>query len=223
MGTGKSLIGSAFGRLIVLLDTGLRKNRSIIWECSCACGNTHTVSTASLVSGKSKSCGCLKRELAKAALLKHGYTSYRGKKPKLYSIWCGIRARCNRETHKHYASYGGRGIKVCPTWGDYATFERDILSLGDKPEDSYSLDRVNNDGDYEPGNIRWATKTEQSRNRRNIKRITFNGKTQTAEEWGLELGIPPTTIRQRYNKGYSVEDCLAITSFIGKRYGTLKP
>lgn len=208
MGTARDLRGMVFGRLTVEERVGVTQHRAVVWRCKCSCGKTHDADSRQLGSGKTKSCGCLRSDNSRQTLTKHGVTTWRGKKPKLYSVWCEMRARCSRPTHKHYADYGGRGIKVCERWDDYELFEQDIAAMGPKPTASSTLDRKDNNGNYEPGNCRWASKEEQSRNRRNVKRLTFNGKTQTAAEWALELGIPAQTIRGRVRAGLSVHQCL---------------
>lgn len=111
-------------------------------------------------------------------------------------------------------SYGGRGIKVCEQWHDFVQFDKDT---GPMPEGDYSIDRINNDGNYEPGNVRWATPRQQQNNQRRNRLLTFDGKTQTWSQWARELGINKVVIRRRFLKGWPVEKILSKQDFrVGK-------
>ena len=108
-------------------------------------------------------------------------------------MWEAMNQRCNgKRPH-----YGGRGIRVCGAWGSFAVFLRD---MGKAPSEQYSLDRIDNNGNYEPGNCRWATRTEQNRNKRNNRRIEFRGRTQLLVEWAEELSVPMSALSDRINK-----------------------
>lgn len=155
------LTGQRFGRLVVkaLADKG-RKNVSAKWECICDCGNTLIVSASSLRTGNTRSCGCLHRDANQSGHnTRHGdcYT-------RLYTIWRSMRQRCGNPKNMDYKSYGGRGILVCDEWKDYTAFKRWALSNG--YADNLSIDRINVDGNYEPGNCRWADAKTQANNRR---------------------------------------------------------
>jgi hypothetical protein len=121
-----------------------------------------------------------------------------------YSIWIGMRQRCTNPNAPHYGCYGGRGIKVCERWQLYENF---LSDMGERPT-GLSIDRVNNDGDYEPSNCRWATKQEQVENTRSNRTLTLNGETLTLSAWARRLGWPPVTIHNRLLRGWSVEDAL---------------
>jgi len=110
-----------------------------------------------------------------------------------YQCWADMRCRCNNKKHKRYASYGGRGIKVCERWGSYEAFLED---MGLRP-DGLSIDRIDNDGDYSPDNCRWATVSQQNKNTRYTRLFSFHGRSQTLDDWAKEYGIPRTTLATR--------------------------
>jgi predicted DNA-binding WGR domain protein len=122
-----------------------------------------------------------------------------------YKSWIQMRRRCNQTTDPHYPNYGGRGIAVCARWDDFALF---LADMGARP-DGMSIDRIDNDGDYEPGNCRWATKEEQNRNKRHCYRISINGECMTAEEWGRRYGVYGSAITKRIRNGITPQDAVA--------------
>jgi hypothetical protein len=121
-----------------------------------------------------------------------------------YAAWNNMHARCYNPASEKYADYGRRGITVCERWHSYDAFVDD---MGECPED-LTLDRIDNDGNYELGNTRWATRTQQARNKRNSVILTFNGKTQHIADWAEELGLNKYTIKTRLDRGASVEQAL---------------
>lgn len=124
-----------------------------------------------------------------------------------YSVWANMKARCNRENHPKYTEYGGRGIKVCDRWQlSFMDFLRDV---GFRPDGDFSLDRIDNEGDYEPGNVRWASRSEQQVNRRNNHYLTFKGQTMTISQWAKKLGLTHDLIDTRIRRGWSVERALS--------------
>lgn len=197
------LSGKRFGKLQVIklgeyyLDGCGCKRRK--WLCKCDCGNTKMALSSELRSGKTKSCGCLKHE---AYHTTHGLS-----KTRLFSIWSNMKSRCTNPNVASYKNYGERGIFVCEEWmNDFESFYKWSMSSG--YADSLTLDRINNDGNYEPSNCRWATREEQRLNRKDVKYLTFNGKTLTQKEWGLELGGGETLIECRLLRGWSLEKAL---------------
>ena len=134
------------------------------WECLCECGNKTIVSASYLRNGKIKSCGCLRKE---GNNTKHQHTSRSHTPSPTYSSWIKAKQRCNNPNVPNWVDYGGRGIKVCDRWLD--SFENFLADMGERP-DGTTIDRINNDGNYEPGNCKWSTPKEQSNNRRDYKK-----------------------------------------------------
>lgn len=147
------LTGQRFGRLVVVEEAGRDKQSKVMWQCKCDCDGTATVVSSNLKSGNTKSCGCLIEE----AHTKHGMCGT----PE-YSSWEHMIQRCTNPSNNKYNDYGGRGITICERWKDFANFFED---MGARPAD-HEIDRINNDGNYEPGNCRWTTRTKQCRNMR---------------------------------------------------------
>lgn len=127
-----------------------------------------------------------------------------------YKVWHSMIDRCTNEDHVGYHRYGKRGIRVCDEWMADDGFEKFLESVGPRPSSDYSLDRINNDGNYEPGNVRWATTAEQNRNRSNNHFLEFNGKRQTIYDWSVEVGINEQTLHERLKRNWSVENTLTI-------------
>jgi hypothetical protein len=170
--------GQRFGRLVVVSE-GPKQNvtekrpeglRSVV--CQCDCGNLTTVLLMNLVAGKVTSCGCVRKEQL-AARNTATKTTHGGRRHELYATWTGMRARCLNPDNPGYRSYGGRGIGISPRWvNDFGTFVADIeAEIGPRPSGK-SLDRKDNDGNYEPGNVQWATPREQMINRRSVHVLT---------------------------------------------------
>lgn len=167
----KDLTGASFARLTVVRFLGIKRSRSY-WQCSCVCGGTTATTTCALISGKTRSCGCLVGEVATARNLAscvHGESSH-DRISKEYSSWTSMKSRCNNQNNHKYPIYGGRGIKVCDRWqngdGGRSGYECFLADMGRRPTATHSIDRYpDKDGNYEPGNCRWATPTEQNNNR----------------------------------------------------------
>lgn len=169
-------------------------------DCQCDCGSRRVIRLDQLKGGQSKSCGCLTRDVAAARATIHGAT-----KSRLHNLWCGMRARCNKPTRRGYSEYGGRGIKVCSRWEDFECFRRDI---GEPPSTKHSLDRIDVNGNYEPGNVRWATSAEQNANKRDNIFTVINGEKLCLKEACRRVGIKYPTVQGRMSRGWSLEAAL---------------
>lgn len=193
----QDITGKRFGRLVVssYIGTGL-------YECECDCGNIVRVFGGNLVNGATKSCGCLRREITHSTKFKHGEV-----KEPLYIRWKQMRRRCQDKNCKDYPDYGGRGIAICNEWNDYITFRDWAQSNGYNEE--LSIDRVDVNGPYSPDNCRWATASEQARNKRNTVWLTINGTTRSLLEWSEISGLNRATIRWRMLHGVADDELLA--------------
>lgn len=164
------LTGKTFGRLTVIERAESTKHGAARWRCKCDCGNEKIVIGDELRKGNTKSCGCYAKETAKETALKYisGKNKTHGKTGTLiYKEWSGMKRRCFNAHDKSFCNYGGRGITVCDRWRDsFEAFYDDVSILPHFGEKGYSLDRIDNDGNYEPNNIRWATAKQQANNRR---------------------------------------------------------
>lgn len=171
----------------------------------CKCGTIKEVNMYMVSSNKTLSCGCLKYKP-----ITHG-KSYTPE----YPIWKEIIQRCTNPNHPQYNDYGGRGIKICDEWKD--SFETFINDLGKRPE-KHTIERRDNNLDYNKSNCYWATRVEQNNNRRNNHLITINGKTQTLFQWCKEYNLNPSTVCTRLRKGLSEQDAILLPLKRKKKY-----
>lgn len=185
-------IGAVFGRLcVVSKDTGK------FWNCVCACGKEARVVLHKLTTGHTRSCGCLLVERRGQDSITHGAAI--GGRTKEYSIWTKMRDRCKPGTgKKSRENYAGRGITVCERW---QSFENFLADMGPCPSPKHSIDRIDNEGNYEPGNCRWATMTEQGRNKRNNIMLEWAGLTLPLSEWCERAEMPYSTVWARLVNG----------------------
>ncbi len=203
-------IGQRYGRLVVQSILRHNHRHEAIVSCVCDCGAEIERNLSLLRSGNTSSCGCLHREIATAIILvsgrvKHGEARGYQCSPE-YVAWLTMRRRCCDTRGKHYRHYGGRGIAVCERWiEDFPTF---LTDMGRRPTPQHSLDRIDNDGNYEPGNCRWATQQEQCNNTRHNRLLALNGRSQTLAQWTAELGVDRGLIQARLRLGWSIEDAL---------------
>lgn len=195
----KNLTGKRFGRLEVICRVGTGPGRSALWECRCDCGRIIKTTAHSLRICGTKSCGCLQKETVRAIMTKHGmYQSA------TYGIWEGVISRCNNPNNHAYNYYGGRGITVCDRW---KSFENFLIDMGERPGRK-TIDRINVNGDYEPGNCRWASMKEQRRNCRNTVFYEFNGQKKILPDWAEEFGINMGTVKSRLTRGWTLDRAL---------------
>lgn len=202
--------GRRFGFLTVLRFKEKRSPNGYYWQCECDCGKTTVVAASNLRSGTTQSCGC---GIKVSKQIKH-----RLSRTPIYQIWNAMKERCYYKSHVGYKHYGGRGIRVCNFLFESPV---NVISLiGNRPSSDHSIDRINNEGHYSCGscpqcnrhkwkfNVHWATREQQSRNRRNNRPLTINGTTKLAVEWAEYSGITPTAIYHRINRGESGLDLI---------------
>ena len=189
----KDLTGMKFGRLTVIKEDGKAKDGHRKWLCKCECGNLVSVRGNDLTGANgTRSCGCLRSIVPKEKQTTHGKTNSR-----IYKIWGNMKARCYNSNNAAYRNYGGRGIKVCDEWlNSFEAF--DSWAMANGYSDDLTIDRVDNNGNYEPSNCRWATVKEQSNNTRVNVYYTHDGKTQSMKMWAEELGYDYALIRDRH-------------------------
>lgn len=196
----KDISGQRFGRLVVVRRDGFRNKRAQ-WLCVCDCGNQSVANGPNLKNGHTVSCGCRKRETRNTGT--HGLSM--SKEYKSYQL---MRARTGNKRNIGYADYGGRGIKC-----RYESFEQFYADVGPKPTACHSLGRINNDGDYGPGNCRWETAGEQANNKRNTRLIEFNGERMSCKQWSQLYGLKRRTLAYRLDNGWPV--ALALSTPLG--------
>ena len=192
-----NLTGQRFGRWLVG-DRAERKGRhgEVYWWCRCDCGAHREVQASGLRNGKNTSCGCASRDRT----TKHGM-----ERTATYTCWAQMKARCQNPKHASYPGYGGRGIAVCDRWQDFPAFYAD---MGEKPE-GMALDRIDNDGDYEPGNCRWADQKTQIRNRGVSPRVEYEGREWSLAELCEAKGLKWRRIYGRIRSGMPLERALS--------------
>lgn len=200
MGKIIDLTGQRFGRLRALECVGFDKRHNRRWRCACDCGQGTVTITTKLRSGKKRSCGCLPRASVTQRNLTHGL-----RYAPEYRAWNQLRSRCSNPSNKHFKHYGGRGIRCCERWSSFENFYAD---MGPKPSPQHSIDRVNNDGNYEPGNCRWATRLEQANNTSATRWIRHDGRAQSLPSWARDTGLMRKTIACRLDRGWPPEPAL---------------
>lgn len=194
------LTGERFGRWKVLGRAEKSTKSGTRWLCRCKCGIEKDISGAALRHGGTKSCGCLSTELAAKRFTTHG-----GRRTKLYGVWCAMKRRCYNKNVSDYLRYGGRGIKVCVEWLEYEPFMLWAGANGYK--EGLTLERLENDGDYSPGNCVWETRAKQARNTRNLKSFYATspiGRRYRATchtEFAMEHGLKRRSLSQALQRG----------------------
>ena len=197
----KDIKGQKFGRLTVLEDVGRDKREEVLWRCICECGNEIVALGGNLRSGHTQSCGCLNKEVCSEVHTTHGLS-----KTSEYHIWVGIIQRTTNPDNHAYKWYGARGIKVCDRWR--YSFENFLEDMGKKPSDKYTIDRIDNNGDYCPENCKWVTHKEQANNTRRNSMHEFNGVVKNISGWADEYGMNYRTLHSRLKRGWTIEKAL---------------
>lgn len=189
------LTGERFGRLVAVefshRHVSPGGSPASMWLCRCDCGKESIHSLGMLRSGQAKSCGCGIRD----AVIRRCTTHGQSKAPE-YNVWRAMKRRCYTKNDKNFHLYGGRGIKVCDQWKN--DFNRFLDDVGPRPSSHHTLDRIDSSGNYEPSNVRWASRKEQSRNRRCVKRVPFRGMLCSSGEIAEQVGL------NRYQVFYQV-------------------
>ena len=197
----RDLTGQRFGFLVALrLGEKQRKDTGAWWLCRCDCGREKHLSGHDLVDGKIMSCGCQRRNLT--FLAGPGTHGMRGSRT--YRIWQAMLTRCRNPNIPQAKNYSGRGITVCERW---LTFDNFLTDMGEAPA-KHSIDRIDNNGNYEPTNCRWATSDQQMNNTRSNVFIEYQGLRLTRRQWERQLGLRPATIRDRLRRGLTVTEAL---------------
>ena len=211
------ITGQRFGRLVAVCYTGKKTfpSGNAIWQFKCDCGNTVERTRPDVKVSKTPSCGCYVKERASNLNKTHG-----GRHDRLYLVWMDMRRRCSDKKDSNYSRYGGRGIKVCDEWKEYSAFKYWAYQSGYNPDAKYgkcTIDRIDTNGNYCPGNCRWADAKTQNNNRRNNRVIEFNGKKQTLKQWTEELNLNYGMIDKRLNAGWDVERAFSQPQRITRR------
>lgn len=194
----ENVIGQRFERLVVLENLQIKAHGSTLHRCICDCGNIIEIPLSYLKSKHYRSCGCLKRD---------SHTTHNLSKTRIYEIYNCMLKRCYKENNQAYKDYGGRGITVCDEWkNSFIEFAKWAMKNGYK--DDLTIDRIDNNGNYEPSNCRWATKAEQARNTRKNKFFTYNGETKIISEWSRILEIPQTTLFRRIKQNRPIQEII---------------
>lgn len=195
------LVGRVFG-LLYVESRGQNATGSIHrWWCRCECGTRKLIRGSSLTSGVIVSCGCYGKEQRRKAVVKHGESA-----DPTHKAWRAMISRCDDPTTHNYANYGGRGISVCARWRE--SFENFISDMGRRPSSTHSIDRIENDGNYEPGNCRWATANQQARNRRSTHHVEAFGERLPLVAWAERAGMKYTTLKRRLDNGMNPEEAI---------------
>lgn len=204
------MAGKKYGELTVKEFAGKFKGHKY-WKCICSCGEQTVVEGGNLRNGNTRSCGHIHIETIKKTSRKHGDTVGRSPAPE-YVTWISMKARCYNLKNKEYKNYGGRGIKICDRWlngdGKKSGYECFLLDMGRRPE-HHSIDRIDNNGDYEPANCQWASNVTQALNKRNNRYVEYGGIRVLLKSVCDDLGISYTAVLARMDKlGWSVEDAI---------------
>lgn len=193
----KDMAGLRFTRVVVLNRTASDRNGNARWACLCDCGTQFETHGFNLRNGSTKSCGCLTTEQLIERETRHG----RSGTPE-YLSWAGMFQRCNNANNVRYHRYGARGISVCERWKDFAIFFAD---MGERPSSAHTLERIDGNGNYEPGNCKWATKADQNRNKCDNRYIEYKGQRLTVMDASKLAGLSFGGLKFRLNQGWDID------------------
>lgn len=215
----EDLAGQRFGRLVAIRFHGYKwECGRATWLCACDCGNETIVAAMSLKKGVSESCGCLHSELLSERSITHGRS-----KDAIYRIWAGIKQRCCNPSTLQYHDYGGRGISMCEEWrSDFVAF---VWHVGERPSPLHTIERINCNGNYEPGNVCWLLRADQNSNKRNTHAITVDDLTLTLAQWSRRSGVSCAAIYTRVRYGWTWEEAVSTPKIIrvAKKPSTWNP
>lgn len=195
--------GMIFGDYLVIGFSHKTERNLNYWFCRCKCGNLKCIAATQLTRKERPA-----RQCSSCSRSTHGKSHTR-----VHKIWEGMIARCNKEDHKSYSRYGARGISVCQRWMKFENFLED---MGEPPTSKHTLERIDNDKNYEKENCEWKTMTEQNRNKSTNHKLTYKGQTMCISEWAEKTGIHKETIRHRILAGWDVENILTRKPHKGK-------
>ena len=205
VGVLADMLGRRFGRLVVVAEAGRDRWGQARWRCRCECGGETTVRGHALRTGHITGCGCGRGNP------RHRQSGIH--RSKTYEVWLQMLARCTNPRNRAWSHYGGRGITVCERW---RSFENFLADMGERPP-GLSIDRVDNERGYEPGNCRWATRREQSANRRTSRFLTVRGERVCLAEWARRSGLAPSTIASRLKLGWPAEQAVTAAPDLRRR------
>lgn len=193
-----------FGRLTVDESEKQKRGRKVKWRAQCDCGNVLEIRADSLKNGHTQSCGCLHRDVVRTM---QGLSDH-----PLFAVWKGMLARCARDipTQDNFDYYGGRGITVCKKWAE--SFEAFVADVGKRPSPDHQIDRKENNGNYEPGNVFWATRKQQGRNKRNNVIVEVHGRSMCLVEAVELLNLPYQRVHLRLRRGWPAERALELVA-----------
>ena len=212
MGKPANLIGQRFERLLVKEKKGKNKHNKVVWICICDCGNKVETTTGSLHTGNTQSCGCLGKEKRNQNNLRNKLSN-----PKIGHVRSGMIQRCYNPKNKRYKNYGGRGIAVCKEWLESPRAFHD-WAVASGYKEGLSIERINNNGDYEPSNCRWIPMREQVNNQTLTRYIPYNGEVKTLTQWAKQYRLNISTLKDRLDKlGWTMEKSLTVAAKEQKR------
>ncbi len=197
-------VGQRFGMMLVLsASSDARPGLRVL--CRCDCGAEKVVRAPSLIEARgTRSCGCWRRDAAVRKRFRHGHAVVAGDG---YGQWRRIKDRCRNPDHPAFHNYGGRGIDICDEWfNDVGAFK---AAIGSRPSLQHTVERIDNSRGYEPGNVRWATRGEQSRNTRANRILSHDGREMCLADWALSVGLRPATLANRLRMGWSLTESLS--------------